>query len=343
MSKPSGTYSNLMTLLLFIFLFLGGSAWASTPLYQTVVTNDGASTYYRLDEASGDFNPIIGGGPTCGALGSITYSQTGALSDGSGDTAAKFDGSTAYCDGGVQTGAGLIPDSTLGAGWTLEAWFKPSAIQDGALVSMDTPPPDTVHYAWGLFTTAGGGIQFQAYGKGTGAGTLCEDGNHVSIDTIGTVQTVNQWTYIAVTTIGKGTYTCSGNSCVGLSDVRIYINGHLNNASATFDYVTPEASLCQNTGNNIKFLMARFDAGITDYRAAGTLDEVAMYRHGTPASALTADQILCHYNAGIGHPELGPAGTQCFGHRDWPFTALLEHPDYSTHRRMVSWRQESHW
>lgn len=311
----------MMKYVLLLLGLLTSSAWASKPLYSTVITNDGANTYFRLDESSGNFTDIIGS-QICVVAGGITYSQTGALSDGSGNTAAKFNGSTGTC-AKTSLGVGSIyqPRIPVGDGWSFEAWYKPTNVGARAPIA-DLATDD--RYEWEIGTGPTGVAYATFYGAGT-SGLGCRDGNHGDVDSTTTVAVAGSWFHIVVTTVGGGQVTCGDSTpnCDTLASAKMYINGHLNNSTTTFDTSTIEHSFCTQS-QDMRLNIASFIPSVPDGFADGTIDEISFY-----SIELSPAQVLCHYNAGIGHPEFGPAGTQCTGRLDWPFTASLGNEYFS--------------
>ena len=87
--------------------------------YATQVLQDGASAYWRLNEASGLVAADQVGGAPGTISGGVTLGQPGALADGA--TAMAFDGTT----GKIVTAASL----TLPVAFTVEAWITVTAAQ----------------------------------------------------------------------------------------------------------------------------------------------------------------------------------------------------------------------
>lgn len=281
-------------LLSILLVFGAGVCEASSPTYQQTVLADNPFAYWRLDEASGNLVDSILG-ESCNPSGTIAYSQTGALLDGSANPAIKPNGSTGYCQTPAPVIGGFFPQHQLDQGWSLEVWFKPASLAaSGYIVSVGSG----TRYAWSLVYGTDGKVYFHVYGGGT-SGDACQDDDHALIGTTAGVLTVGTYTHIVVTLVGKGFYTCGGDTCQGVKDVKIYINGALNNDTATYNYTNLEHTECVR--NDLTFQIARLEFAPTEL-ANGTIDELSLYNAGSAASALSARQVFCHYEAGIGTP-----------------------------------------
>ena len=88
--------------------------------YDSLVTGDGASGYWRLDESTGTKVADSAGSNPGTVLGGVTLGVPGALSQGG--TAARFDGSTGYAS--IPNNAALNLTGDL----TVEAWARPDVL-----------------------------------------------------------------------------------------------------------------------------------------------------------------------------------------------------------------------
>jgi len=89
--------------------------------YSSLILGKSPAAYWRLSEASSTFFDATGNGHNATAVGTITRSQTGLITNDS-DTCVLFDGST----GCVSSGVSGVDIST--GDWTMEAWIYPTAI-----------------------------------------------------------------------------------------------------------------------------------------------------------------------------------------------------------------------
>lgn len=96
--------------------------------YDAEVLADGPNGYWRFGEPSGTTAADASGNGNDGTYtGGFTLGQAGALA--AGDTAVRLNGTTGYI---------TVPDNALldpGDTFTLELWFKRTAISDGKLLS----------------------------------------------------------------------------------------------------------------------------------------------------------------------------------------------------------------
>lgn len=284
-----------------VLFFLAAPVYATD--YRSVILADGAQLFWRLDEASGDFVDQLTSASCTASVSGITYSQTGLISDGSGNKSAKFDGVAGDCrtPGAVTN---TLPGTT-NSGWSIEAWYKPTAIPLTGHTGPIASRTNRAGYAWQLYAREDSALVMSFYGQGTlggGGDALCENGTQIQVAKPG-VLTVGTRSHVVVTTFGETLVEGWGN-CAALTRVKLYVNGYLADSSTSPDCSDSQHSLCK-TGYPMEIAHFQTAAPQNDF-ANGTIDELSFY-----TTELTAAQVLCHWHAGNGVP--------C---RDWPMTAM---------------------
>jgi hypothetical protein len=235
-------------------------AWADLS-YSTVILSDTPIGYYRLgdpgtqstatDISGNGRDGIYSRGVVSGVKGAIAVDP---------DTAAQFDGMTAYANV-INTG-GSDP-FTLTNGFTLEAWvinggqgvLNPNRSPLGRIVSNGWP--GNIGYGWGILS--GNGTRFTTYGifdYDSNQSQVPQDGN---------------WHYVAV--VFDSTNTAN-----------FYVDGALTEAISASRPANKAA---------LDLMIGRNPASSAEEFFNGSIDEVAIYNY-----ELTGDQIAAHFKAG---------------------------------------------
>jgi concanavalin A-like lectin/glucanase superfamily protein len=231
--------------------------------YPAVVLADAPLSYWRFGESSGTV-AVDERSATNGTYhGTVTLGAAGAIV-GDSNTAATFDGATAYVDMGAAFAFGGISSMSY------EAWVKPDAGDAAArrFMSKETNDGAREGFLMGYsgITPADGGpvmtgvLSWERWGAG---GT----------DSTGAIVTVGSYQHVVVTYDG--------------ANMAVYLNG------------APVGSTAST--RSIKSLTNHFRvATYSDVAAAadcfgGTIDEVAIYDH-----ALSAASVALHYHVGSG-------------------------------------------
>ncbi|THG30796.1 PKD domain-containing protein [Naasia lichenicola] len=132
-------------------------AGASLSAYAATVLNDGASSFWRLDQTAGSTTvaDLAGNSPAVASAG-VTAGTTGAIA-GDADTASTFSG----------TSTGLASTQTAVAGpntFTIEAWFKSTSTTGGKIVGFGNSKTGTSgSYDRHIYLTADGKVNFGVY------------------------------------------------------------------------------------------------------------------------------------------------------------------------------------
>lgn len=245
-------------------------AVASSTAYYDAVVADGATAYWSLDEASGNFTDAIGGHTM--TVSDVTYSAS-ALMTTDGGAAATFDGTNDYA---TATGhADLFP--AAGQDFSIECWIKaPDKVQSGPLVYMrnaTTPFPQI-----GLFVGyVGGGGSFVT-GRQISMGVTDSSTRRRFYRTTNDIIPVGS----PVTFYLVGVYDNTNDA------IKIYVDG--TEESLTLSYTLnafPDGGGAASTDMHIGW------NSLTEYYE-GDLDAVAVY----DGVALSSSQISDHYTKG---------------------------------------------
>ncbi|MGK5082605.1 LamG-like jellyroll fold domain-containing protein [Bdellovibrionota bacterium FG-1] len=221
-------------------------------LYSGTVLADSPSAYWRLGEAVGATVAADSAGTNVGGYyGTPTLGTASGLS-GDSNTAAYFDGSSAYM---------TVPDAAAlnfaSAGqMSMELWINPTSV-----------PPVSNRWILDKYTAANNGyIVFQ-----TITGTIgFIVGNGTTLYTIYTPAALplGSWSHLVAT--------------VTATSQKVYLNG------VQVAIASSSITLVDSPG---AFYMGKYSGGAF---FNGALDEVALY-----PTALSAAQVLSHYNAGV--------------------------------------------
>lgn len=235
--------------------------------YVTEVLADSPSLYWRLDEASGTTATDSTANARNGTLSAsgITYSQTGAISDG--NKAMLFDGSA----GSLRTAA-AFPMSTLSA-ITVEFWLKIAAFNNTDDMAMEvTATGGNATGGWSIDPCAAAG-NFAVWGHTPG----------------GTNE--KRWTRPSTGGFHHYAFVLKKSTLNGA------ITGYLDGSLWT-PLSTTETDTTDNWAlNQTLYFMAR---GAASLFLAGTMDEVAVY-----PSDIGAARIAAHFSAASGAAASG--------------------------------------
>jgi hypothetical protein len=216
-----------------------------------VLGTSGLISYWRLGEHSGTTAADSKGGNAGTYGGGFTLSAPGALSYDA-DSATSFNGSS---------GRVALPNNAslnLTGDLTLEAWVKPSAVDNAqAVVAKAGSAASVSNRQFRLGLT-----------NGQWRGTLWDTSGGTYNAIAATAPAAGTWQHVV--------FTVSGSS------LTIYVNG-VQSGTATFSGTRNAV----NSGSAI----ARLGDGSREF-FAGTVDEVAIYN-----VALTAAQVQAHYSA----------------------------------------------
>lgn len=255
--------------------------------YASVILADGPCHYYHLDEPSGtnaadsETNPdgncsaIAGtytGTPTLGATGIPGYP---------GNAAVTLNGSSQYVVTGSTTN--FSRPTALNHSASIEVWANPSSTSGNAQLAGKS---NATVFEWFLLRL-GTNFAFTVE-QATGTCGGADYGNVTGSVTIST----GQWYYVVATW-----QTASGSNDQ-LAFMTLYVNG--------VQDATKTSSFTGLTCNSITtpFAIGRRQDNVLYF--AGTEDEVAFYRtntDGTGTGALSAGQVLTHYNGGAVTPS----------------------------------------
>ncbi len=296
-------------ILVILFLLWGSVAYAASGLFYSrlILITTGLTAYYHLDQASGNFSAVVG--TTCTASGGgITYQVPSGILDTSGDTAAKFDGTTGTCAYTIVNGSDPAYINTeTGAGWAVEVWLKPTDMIFSPSIVMSNSRGSPAGRQWRIENFSDGGMEVEFFGAGT-SGLGCNAGDHGAIITAPGYIDDLHYHQIVVQTIGGGTVTCGDtNPCNTLAGAKFYFDGHLIDKTTSFNTTDIEHSMC---GTPLLFNMTAFPP-LSEF-GKSSVDEVSFYKSlsGYPLDDV---QVLCHYRTYLGEP--------C---ATWPFTASIE-------------------
>jgi hypothetical protein len=242
-------------------------AWAAcvaTDQYSVAICADGPSHYYRLADSSGTTAVDNGLSPGNGTYnGGFTLSQTGALVSSS-NTAVLYNGTTAYTAFPFDTD--FQPSTTVG--WSHEIWAKPT---NDLTFAPFSGVGDATHAFYDVFFSGTGKFRARVFDNANSCDTIAAYGDTTGVG----AYTAGTYYHIVLVTIGNG--------AGGLTSMKLYVNSV---ALATITSFT--GTIC---GSSYVPEIGRVNV---DGFAAVTLDEAAYYNY-----ALSAAQVLAHYNAGI--------------------------------------------
>lgn len=247
--------------------------------YARQVVSDGATSYWRLGEASGTAIADTAGGLPATARGNVTLGAAGAIA-GDANTAATFDGQTTT---GIATNATANPTDTF----SVESWFKSTSTTGGEIMGGgDFQKPTTTTFSFpgqpassstsdsnnhdrSIATTADGHVTFTvnpgAVDRVTSSSAGYNDGkwHHV----VGTLSSAGQVLYVD----GKQAGSANVNRALGVMEYwRIGGNAGYSTAPPT--------------------MPGGGTAVYNDF--TGAIDEPAAYI----GTALTAAQVANHYS-----------------------------------------------
>jgi hypothetical protein len=236
--------------------------------YATTVLADSPTAYWRLGEASGNWDDSSGNGLTLLVIGSPTYGVTGALS-GDSDKAVKTFASGSNNYGRRESETLLL----MGTGdFTVEAWAKvdtPAAVLP-TLIYKGYPGSDA---GWALGLDANMRV----------AAALQDNANPAS--------------HYVAGLIGPPISTAAWHHIVALFDrssgVTVYLDGNYWGFLSTSDWQ-----------GSVDDTSQRFTLGLCGYAdyPGAYLDEVALYK----GSLLSEARIVEHYTVGAGHAPTAP-------------------------------------
>ncbi|HEY1696589.1 MAG TPA: LamG domain-containing protein [Polyangiaceae bacterium] len=231
--------------------------------YPSVVMADLPLSYWRFGEASGTVAVDQMGATNGTYVGGVTLGAPGAIA-GDGDTAATFDGATAYVD----MGTGFAFGGT--APMSYEAWVNPNE-GDAAARRFMSKETDDANGREGFLMAY---VAAASPDGGSGMGVLSwERWGSGGTDSTGTFVTVGVYQHVVVTYDG--------------ATMSAYLNGALV-GSAPSTRVIESLTDAFRVATYSDFLSASDCFG-------GTIDEVAIYDH-----ALTPARIALHYQVGTG-------------------------------------------
>lgn len=264
------TPSNGMNIRVTLQVTLADAA-LGVPTYASIVADDGAGGYWRLGEASGDFASTIGSHTAVvSGSGTITYSQTGAIS-GDSNKGIKLSGSTLV--GTVSSTVAALAASGVGS---FEFWVK--------MGSLFNFVGETYHYAF--------------FADNTTALTMVGLKESGSADNTFFVSAIRGGTEkLSTTPLSPGVLYHIIVSYGAGGAVTFYVNG---SADGTFGSGSGTAALTIGTIINSSAAMQAANpapgfywGGIGD---TTLLDELSAY----PGVTLSAVQVARHYNIGAG-------------------------------------------
>lgn len=279
-------YSNALSAEQILAHFNDATDTARTAAYETLVEDDGAVLYLRLNEPGaqnlGTAGPGADGTHTIG----VRLGEPGALV-GSADTAATYTG-LREADGGSPTTIPFQPEINPSGSFTVEAWVKPTVNGYGnaqsPLHNRTSTLPDAGgdRSGWDFFQRdAAVGWNFRMF-NGVGSGRF--------FDLTGGPYTVGEWHHLVAV------YNASVPSAT------LYLNGQ-EVASST----TPNGTYAAKTVGEMAIGSygnpARNPSGYEN-AFTGSIDEVAIY-----PSALSAATVLAHYQNGTNAARSTPYET----------------------------------
>ncbi len=279
-------YSNALSPDQILAHFTTATDTARTTACETLVENDGAVLYLRLNEPGaanlGTAGPEADGTHTIG----VRLGQPGALA-GSTDTAAAYTG-LREADGGSPTTIPFQEELNPAGSFTVEAWLKPTVNGYGnaqsPLHNRTSTEPDAGgnRSGWDFFQRdAAVGWNFRMF-NGAGSGRL--------FDLTGGPYTVSEWQHLVAV------YDAAGPSAT------LYLNGQ-EVASST----TPNGTYAAKTVGDMAIGSygnpARNPSGYEN-AFTGSIDEVAIY-----PSALSSASVLAHYRNGTNAARSTPYET----------------------------------
>lgn len=233
--------------------------------YSDLIIGDTPSAYWRLGEASGNAADSSGNGHT-GTVTGATYGATGLIADDA-DDAMDFDGSSdkiAIAD---------VLDFAWNSAFSVEAWVAMDQFGGGGTDRVIASKLDNGNFDQGWEVRLSSTTKPRFFLRSA-------DGGLFSIDVECQASIPNGTpTHLVVTYSGSG----------AASGVKFYIDG----AESTSVTVNEDDLGTNVTSNAITLTLAARANDVNWW--SGVLDEVAIY-----SSALTAAQVLEHYNAGIG-------------------------------------------
>ena len=247
-------------------------------LYKTAVMTSGPLAYWRLDETSGTtFNDIAGhaSGPfNMTSSGTPTLDVTGIMTDGSFNAAVDFEANS------NQYGLAVEDDTLKFLGtqaFTVEAWAKPESYREGS--------SDPFRTIVSCFYSHTGGASEDGWRLGWHA---TDDGGPLAIHAERQTATTDSAVFSAYDYSTAETryavVTYDGTTLI------LYVDGVQVDTDATVVSI-PDDRQTQCAIAVVDAVGSWTDFGEGD----GTFDELALYDR-----ALTADEILEHYNIGRG-------------------------------------------
>jgi len=247
--------------------------------YPQTVLLDSPAAYWRLGETSGTTAADSANGFAGTYTGGYTLDEPGALAEDN-NPSALFNGSTGCVD------CGAVSPIAGGGDFTVEAWINVTAFVEavaGNWVSYAVAKGADYLYDVGGNTT-------NAYGLAVGGGTD-GSGNASAGAAIYFMCGLPNPTYNSyltwVTSISPGQWY----HVVGVkqgSTMSLYVNGQLKASQAYSGSI--------NADTTLEMLIGKTQRGAPyTYPFDGKVDEVALYN-----TALSAERILAHYNAGTG-------------------------------------------
>lgn len=269
----------------------GTSASPGTP-YNTLVLTANPIVYLRLDETGRDVDPAYNRG-SLGSLGDgihhvgVIHAVPGALA-GSTNTAVTYQGIDQQSDdGGSPTTVDYNPALNPSGSFSVEAWLLPTI---EGLGNAQCPMVNRFidangnRFGWDFFQrTSGEGWNFRMFNNGTGSsGTK-------AYDITGGSYTVGAWCHLVAV------YNAPAHSAT------LYLNG-----VQVAQQTTPDGSYFPNTVSPLAIGSFPDITSGNGYENPfiGSIDEFALY-----SSALTATQVLNHYNNGLNASRSTPYET----------------------------------
>ncbi len=181
----------------------------SLSTYAQTVLDDGAATYWRLNESSGNtaFDWV---GFNDGLLGTDVTRGAGGAIIGDGNTATSFNGTDAAQSATRTSQPG--PDN-----YTLEAWVKTTSTSGGKIIGFgDNPSGNSGAYDRHIYMTNSGRIVYGVYNNGfhaVGGPTAYNDGEwHHVVATLGSGGMV---LYVDAKRVGRDSGTTAGHPYSG--------------------------------------------------------------------------------------------------------------------------------
>ncbi|WP_375426342.1 PKD domain-containing protein, partial [uncultured Friedmanniella sp.] len=218
-----------------------GSAVVDNSAYSQAVTNDGATHYWRLNEAAGQTKSVdwVGGNDLVLGAG-VTNGAAGAIA-GSPDTAATFSGT----DTGV---AGQTSTETGPNTFSAEAWFSTTSTSGGKIIGFG-----------GNQTTDSGSYDRQVYLDNSGHLTFGVYPN--AVRTVTTSGTYND---------GKYHHVVASLSSAGM---KLYVDGLLQGSDPGTTSAQAYTGYWRVGGDNLN----GWPGQLSSNKLAGTIDDVAIY------------------------------------------------------------------